>query len=81
MPIFIAKDFDGFTIDIVLAKSYELAQVYWQGKGIVSHSIERKCESHLDNHSTGVLPILETHKKYLSETGLSSRDYIVVSRR
>ena len=63
MPIYIAKEFNGEVESIVLAKSIELANAYWQGKNIYAHSIDIKEEADLDDHPTGVLPIVSTVKK------------------
>jgi len=60
MPIFIAKTYEGKVESVVLAKSYELANAYWQGQGIVAHSITERNESDLEDHPTGVLPIVKT---------------------
>lgn len=32
MPIYIAKDYDGNIESVVLAKSYDLAYAFWQGR-------------------------------------------------
>jgi len=60
MPIFIAKTYDGKVESVVLARSYELAQAYWQGKGIYAYSVDEKSEKNLEDHITGVLPIVKT---------------------
>ena len=39
MPIFIAKTYEGKVESVVLAKTYELAQAYWQGKKIYAHTV------------------------------------------
>lgn len=81
MPIYIAHDYDGTKVDIVLARSYELAQVYWQGKGVIAHSVTEFNEASLTDHPTGVLPILNTVKKSLSSCGSTPRDYYVVTKK
>jgi hypothetical protein len=78
MPIFIAREYGGKTRDIVLARSYDLANVYWQGKGIVPHDITTFTEVDLSGHPTGVVPILNTRKKTLSPFGKNSEEFIIV---
>ncbi len=63
MPIYIAKDYNGKVEGVVLAKNEDFANVFWQGKGIVPHSIVSFSEGILDNHITGVLPIVHTKLK------------------
>lgn len=60
MPIFIGKNYDGYVESIVLAKSYELVQAFWQGQGQFPHSVYQLEEGQLKDHPTGVLPILKT---------------------
>ena len=63
MPLYIATDFDGKIENIVLALNQELANAYWQGKGIYAHHIDVRDETDLDEHPTGVLPIVSTIEK------------------
>ncbi len=79
MPIFIAKTYDGKVESVVLAKSYELAQAYWQGKDIYAHSVDTFTEDDLKDHSTGVLPIVKTEIKRLSAFGQNEGEYLVIS--
>jgi len=81
MPIFIAKTYEGEAESVVLAKNIELAQAYWQGKRIYPHTIIIKEEKDLENHITGVLPIVHTRKIDGYEVGRHSRDkkYLVIS--
>jgi len=62
MPIYVAKRYDGKAESVVLADSYELAQAYWQGKEIVANNISTITEKDLDEHPTGVLPLISTKK-------------------
>jgi len=39
MPVYVAKDYDGYPIDVVLTQSEQLAHAYWHGKGVVAHSV------------------------------------------
>jgi hypothetical protein len=57
VPIYIAKNYDGKTISIVLARDATLANAYWQGKDIFPHSTHEYTEDDLKEHITGVLPI------------------------
>ena len=79
MPIYVAKTYDDKVESIVLADSYELAQAYWQGKDIIAHSVDTRTEKDLDEHPTGVLPILNTTRKRLSHFGKGEKEYLVVS--
>ncbi len=44
MPIYIAKSYEGKVEGVVFARSYDLAQAYWQGKGIFFHIVPRKLQ-------------------------------------
>lgn len=72
--IFIGYNYDNKPISIVNAKSKELAYAYWQGKDILPHS--HKCLEEdftsLNDHPTGVFPIMET--KELSDYDLGIRN-------
>jgi hypothetical protein len=76
MPIFIAKEYNGTVMDVVLAKSYELASAYWHGKGVIAHSTTKLDESELENHPTGVLPIVST--KELQPYGFGTKTMRVI---
>ena len=80
MPIFIAKTYEGKIESIVLAKNYELANAYWQGKNIFAHSIDEKSETDLINHPTGVLPLLNTHIVTASKFGSNPQEFLVVKK-
>jgi hypothetical protein len=73
MPIYIAKKYDGIVESVVLAKSYELANAYWQGMGILPHSIDTRNENDLKDHPTGVLPIVTAKEKVIRSYDISSR--------
>ena len=81
MPIFIAKTYEGKVESVVLAKTYELAQAYWQGKKIYAHTVVKKSEKDLENHPTGVLPIVSTKVIDGYEVGRHSNSatYLLVS--
>jgi len=69
MPIYVAYDYEGYPEDIVLARSKELADVYWQGKKIYAYSIREINEDNLIGHITGVLPILSTRETSVTRPG------------
>ena len=62
MPVYIATDYSGKTIDVVLSRNRELAHAYWHGKGIIPHSSREITENDLVGHPTGVLPIVTTRE-------------------
>ncbi len=62
MPVYVAKTHEGKVESVVLARSYELAQAYWQGRGICAHSVDTRVELDLKQHPTGVLPIVHTQE-------------------
>lgn len=78
MPIFIAKTYEGKVESVVLAKNYELAQAYWQGQNVYAHSVTTFTEDNLKNHLTGVIPIVNTEAKQLSEFGSDAKKYLVI---
>lgn len=62
--VYIGYNYEGKVVSIVNAKSKELAYAYWQGKSIIPHShkcLEKDFTS-LDEHPTGVFPIVETEE-------------------
>lgn len=78
MPVFISRNHSGFVESVVLAKSKELAQAYWQGIGIETYSVIERDESSLDGHPTGVLPIVKTSKQNVFPFGQSSKELLVI---
>ena len=76
--VFIGYDYNGSPISVVCAKSKELAYAYWQGKDILPHS--HKCLeedfTHLDEHPTGVFPIVQTKEVSLSNFGGTPSKYL-----
>lgn len=79
MPIFIAKTYDDEIESIVLAKNEDLAVAYWMGKDIYPFSIDVRFETSLENHPTGIAPILSTKVKTIRD-GLNSRDFRVIQK-
>ncbi|RLI53206.1 MAG: hypothetical protein DRO87_11985 [Candidatus Thorarchaeota archaeon] len=65
--IYVALDYSEKILDIVMARSYELAQVYWQGKGVIAHHAREIKPSDLENHITGVIPIASTREVHAHE--------------
>lgn len=80
MPIFIAKHYDGTPVDVVLTATEQLAQAYWQGKGIIAHTVTVRSDADLTEHPTGVLPIISTREVEAKPFGLSSRTMHVVRK-
>ena len=62
MPIYVAKNSKGQTEGVVLAESYKLAQSYWMGCGITIDDVLTLTEKDLDNHPTGIIPLLRMKK-------------------
>lgn len=62
--VFIGFDYEGYPISIVNAKSIELAYAYWQGAGILpnSHKSLEEDYTNINDHATGVYPILKTEE-------------------
>ena len=79
MPIYIAKTYGGEVENVVLAKSYELAQAYWQGKKIFAHSVVVRTEEDLKDHITGVMPIVNTKIIKASPFGQNKKDILAIS--
>ena len=83
MPIFVAKNYEGKTESIVLSKNKDMANAYWQGLGINAHSVREFSEEDLDDHPTGVLPILKTSEWSgydLSRVNPSDTRYLLVAK-
>ena len=67
--VFIGYDHNSVPISVVSARSKELAEAYWQGKGGLPHCskcLEKDFMS-LDEHMTGVIPIVETKEINLGD--------------
>lgn len=80
--IFIAYDHNSTIISIVRARTEDLAKAYWQGAGIVPH-VSKNLDNtddfiSLDEHQTGVYPILKTRTKSLTAFGRTPHDFILV---
>lgn len=60
--VYIGYNYNGEVITIVKALSENLAQAFWQGAGIAVHSSKclEKDFTNLEEHPTGVFPILKT---------------------
>jgi len=78
--VYIAYDYNGRVIDIVLAKSRELVNAYWHGKGVFPHSTEERREELLENHPTGVIPLIHIREITLNEFGRNPKKYLVVDK-
>lgn len=67
MNLFKAADYEGNTLSVVLARSRELAEAYWQGSDIYPHSVS-KIEL-LPDHPTGVVPVVTTYEVLSQDLG------------
>jgi len=85
--IYVAFDYEGTVISIVNARSLDLANAFWQGRGVIPHSTKNLLEDYtaLKDHPTGVFPLFETEEieLILPEFGGYSepRKFIVVKGR
>ena len=77
--IFIAKNFDGKVMSVVLARSYEMAQAYWHGGKVYAHTVETRTEKDLEDHITGVLPIVHTKEITGYDDKCKDKIYLVIS--
>lgn len=83
MPIYIARNYDGYVEDVVLAKNEKFAQVYWQGKGIIANSVRTLKESDLEKHITGVIPVVTTKVIKISSgsgMGLHNKKIVTIKK-
>lgn len=80
--IYIAYDHHNRIISIVNAKNKEVAKAYWQGADIIPHITKSLDEdfTSLDDHPTGVYPILKTMDMELGEFGRATQKRIVVMK-
>ena len=80
--IYIAYDYNRKPVSIVCAKNKDLAVAFWQGRDIFPHSTAclEKDFTPIDEHITGVFPLLETKTVSLSETGSGPREYLIVKK-
>lgn len=69
MPVFIAKTYDGRTLDVVLSATVELANAYWHGKDVIPHTVRSISDQDLVDHPTGVLPIVSTREVSVKRVG------------
>ena len=67
MPFYIAKNYDGYIIGIVLAKNKEFAVTYWQGMELYPHSTSERREADIEDHITGAIPILKTKERNIGD--------------
>jgi hypothetical protein len=67
--IYIATNYEGYITSIVNAKDESLAKAYWQGKGIIPNTILNleKDFTSLDEHPTGVYPLISTKETEIKE--------------
>jgi hypothetical protein len=86
MPVYIAKNYEGTPLDVVFAVNEQLATAYWHGKGVTPHSTQTVSDANLQDHPTGVLPIVST-KVLLPFGGIgmthmipASKEVVIVKR-
>lgn len=60
--VFIAYDHNSVPVSVVCAKSKELANAFWQGKGLYPHTVKSLSQDFtpLADHPTGVFPLVST---------------------
>lgn len=59
MKVFVALNYNGYPIGIVLSNSRRLAEAYWHGADVIPHSVNVFDQNNLIDHPTGVIPILK----------------------
>lgn len=60
MPVFVAKNNEGYVESVVMARTLELANAYWQSQEILPHGVEVVDERDLTDRP--VIPILKAEK-------------------
>lgn len=80
MPIFIAKEYNGEIVDVILAKNTELAMAYWHGKNVFPHSTSELSELSLKDHPTGVIPIVTTELRPSYELDTPGKKYRLIKK-
>jgi len=79
MPVFIAYDERNFPVSVVKARSLDLAEAFWQGKGLYPNfSVNVDTERCLEDHTTGVIPLVSTHRD--QKLGASTYQVLVDKR-
>lgn len=77
--VFIAKNEDDKTIDVVLARNEEIAMSYWFGKNIYVHHIISYDQRTLDNLAADVISIVSTEKKMIMNAdSTKEQEYYVI---
>jgi len=64
--LYVAKDYNGYIVGIVIAENERSANAYWQGQGITPHTIRHRTMEIDDFHPSGVIPILKTREKKIN---------------
>ena len=83
MKIYIALDPEGYPESVVFAKSKELANAYWHGKGVYPYSTEEIGPIDLKDHPTGVISIASSRKvqKYDLDHLKGDRELLLMNKR
>lgn len=80
--VFVAYDYSGHTLSILLAPNRRDAELFWQGQGIFANSV-REVDPTDVNTPLNILELLKTKKVKLHQDGGSfgkTSDYIVVDK-
>lgn len=81
--IYIAYNYESQPISIVNARNLDLANAFWQGRGIIPYSIKNlvKDFTSLSEHPTGVFPLFETEEISVGELSRDrDRKYLLVKK-
>jgi hypothetical protein len=81
MPVYIAKNYEGTPLDVVFAVNEQLATAYWHGKGVIPHSTQTVSDVNLQDHPTGVLPIVSTKEVDVTPYGMGTPRKVILVRR
>lgn len=80
--LFIGYNYNKIPISVISARSRELANAFWQGKGTVPHTVKCLEEDFtpLSEHITGVIPLVHTEEVNLVDRMFDdrARPYVVV---
>ena len=77
--VYRAHDCNDVTLDLVLAPDKKSATIYWQGKGIIPHSIEELDPEYIAT-ITNVIPLINIIEKPTFEMGRSSKIIRVIGK-
>ena len=71
---YIAYNYEGVAISILRARNRTVADIYWQGAGIIANTVTCVEEdmADLEDHITGVYPILKTKETRVDGSSIMS---------